>query len=556
MIFQYFGLLLLVHQCNAQDIELLDTLEVNSKSGDGFGRSVSTSGNTIVVGAFGEERTDEPANSGAAYVFVRVGNTWTQQAYLKASNPGVLDEFGTSVSISGDTIVVGAIGERSSATGVNGDQSNDDARDSGAAYVFVRVGNTWTQQAYLKASNTGAGDYFGISVSISGDTIVVGAYLEDSNAVGVNGDQSNDDARESGAAYVFVRVGNSWTQQAYLKASNTEASDNFGCPVSISGDTIVVGAIGEDSNAKGANRDPNNNGAFQSGAAYVFVRNGNSWTQQAYLKASNTEAEDQFGYAVSISGNTIVVSSYGESSNAIGVNGNQDDNSAIQSGAAYVFVRDGTTWAQQAYLKASNTEAYDIFGSAVSISGDTIVVGAFWEASNATGVNGDQNNNDAFRSGAAYVFVRNGTDWTQQAYLKSGRVHSSGYFGGAVAINDSIVVGQYDANLATVFGTKIIEVVTSTSTSAVSIDEASSEDISVVIVAVVVPLVVLVIVGVVIGLLLFRRKRNNADNTHNSGSVSLTLQTKSMLQDIKIEELLGSGNFGKWFLDFSMNKND
>src|SRR5207244_2147045 len=151
-----------------------------------------------------------------------------QQAYLKASNAEANDFFGASVAISGDTIVVGATSEDSNATGVNGDGGNNSEVNSGAAYVFVRSGATWTQQAYLKASNTGGSDFFGGSVAISGDTIVVGATSEDSNATGVNGDGSNDSELNSGAAYVFVRSGATWTQQAYLKASNTGGSDFFG----------------------------------------------------------------------------------------------------------------------------------------------------------------------------------------------------------------------------------------------------------------------------------------------------------------------------------------
>src|SRR5437667_6205519 len=165
-----------------------------------------------------------------------------QQAYIKASNTGgpspgdtpadyggsFGDNFGWSVAISGDTMVIGAPGEDSNATGVNGNQTNNNARDSGAAYVFVRDGTNWVQQAYLKASNTGANDLFGWSVAISGDTMVIGAPLEDSNATGVNGNQTNNSATDSGAAYVFVRDGTNWVQEAYLKASNTGASDRFG----------------------------------------------------------------------------------------------------------------------------------------------------------------------------------------------------------------------------------------------------------------------------------------------------------------------------------------
>ncbi len=145
--------------------------------------------------------------------------------------------------------------------------------------------------------------------------------------------------------------------------------------------------------------------ANRSGAAYVFTRSGTTWSQQAYLKASNTEAEDIFGRSMTISDDTIVVGAHGEDSNATGVNGNQSDNSASMSGAAYVFTRSGSTWSQGAYLKSSNTESNDWFGESVAISAGTVVVGASDEDSNATGVNGDQGNNSAGVSGAAYVFA-------------------------------------------------------------------------------------------------------------------------------------------------------
>src|SRR5437867_499740 len=258
------------------------------------------------------------------------------------------------------------------------------------------------QQAYIKASNTGANDWFGLAVAMSGDTMVVGAPFESSSATGVNGNQSDNSAKNSGAAYVFVRSGTNWTQQAYLKASNTGADDNFSY-VAISGDTVVVGAPGEGSNATGVNGDQSNNSAPNAGAAYVFVRNGTNWTQQAYLKASNTGAGDNFGATLGISVDTIVIAAPGESSAATGVNGEQHDNSAVDSGAAYVFVRSGTNWTQQAYLKASNTEGAsppvkplgDEFASCVAISGDTVVVAADFEDSSATGVNGNQSDNSA-----------------------------------------------------------------------------------------------------------------------------------------------------------------
>ena len=155
-----------------------------------------------------------------------------QQAYLKASNTDANDLLGYSVALSGDTLVVGAPQESSNATGVNGNQANNSAANSGAVYVFTRSGDVWTQQAYLKASNTDANDQFGVSVAISGDTLAVGAQFEDSN-----GSQADNSAQDSGAVYVFTRSGGVWTQQAYLKGNNTEAGDQFGVSVAISGDT-------------------------------------------------------------------------------------------------------------------------------------------------------------------------------------------------------------------------------------------------------------------------------------------------------------------------------
>jgi hypothetical protein len=424
----------------------------NAQAVDDFGRAVAVSGDTMVVGAPWEDSSASGVNgsqsdnsasySGAAYVFVRNGTNWIQQAYLKPSNPELPDNFGLSVAISGDTIVVGAWGEASSATGVNGNQSDNGASYAGAAYVFVRSGATWSQQAYLKASNTGADDYFGYAVAVSGDTVIVGAMGESSGATGVNGNQADNSAPSAGSAYVFVRSAGAWTQQAYLKASNTGAEDFFAWSVALSGDTAVIGAWGEDSNASGVNGNQTDNSAPSSGAAYVFIRNGTTWTQQAYLKASNTGASDRFGWSVALSGETVVVGADGEASSATGINGSQSNNNAGQSGAAYVFVRNGTTWTQQAYLKASNTGAEDRFGYSVSVSADAIAVGSYKEDSNATGSNGNQSDNSAIDSGAAYVFARSGITWTQQAYLKPSNTGANDYFGSAVAVaGDTVVVG-------------------------------------------------------------------------------------------------------------------
>lgn len=434
----------------------------NTDASDYLGYSVGISGNTVVVGApqedsnstgvNGNQADNSATNAGAAYIFIRDGTVWKQQAYLKAANAGLNDTFGTSVAISGDTVVIGAPWESSNATGVNGDGSDNSSSQSGAAYIFVRNGTNWTQQAYLKASNTHRTDNFGFSVAISGDTVVVGAIKEFSSATGVNGNQSDTNTPASGAAYVFVRSGTNWSQQAYLKASNPDIGDYFGTSVAVSGDTVVVGAWGESSNATGINGNPDDESAIYAGAAYVFARAGTNWSPQAYLKASNTDRLDNFGISVAISGDTIAVGAEGESSRATGVNGNQSDNSANHAGAVYVFVRGETNWVQQAYLKASNTDANDFFGNSVAISGDTIVVGADEEDSNATGLNGNASDNSLFNPGAAYLFVRNGTNWAQQAYVKASNTGGGNgstdrdfdAFGASVAVDgDTFVVGAY-----------------------------------------------------------------------------------------------------------------
>jgi hypothetical protein len=363
-----------------------------------------------------------------------------QHTYFKASNPGSIDDFGLFMAMSGETLVVGAPNEASSSPGVNGNQNDNSLVQAGAAYVFVRTGGTWSQQAYLKASNPGYQDYFGVSVGISGDTIVVGARGEASASPGVNGNQNDNSAHWAGAAYVFIRNGTTWTQQAYLKASNPGPDDSFGETVFIDGSTIVVGASKEDS----AGSNQADNSAADAGAAYVFVRNGTTWSQQAYLKASNPAAGDVLSYSgLAMSGETLVIGARGEDSGLIG---NPNDNSATDAGAAYVFVRNGTTWSQQAYLKASNPGAGDLFGRAAAISGDTIVVGAYYEDSAGS----NQADNSATDAGAAYVFVRSGTTWSQQAYLKAANAGANDWFGHSAALSGDILVigarGEGSAN--------------------------------------------------------------------------------------------------------------
>ena len=391
-----------------------------SLSGDGHNLAVSATGEDSdsrgVDGAQGNVHRNFDA--GAVYVFTRSSTgTWSQQAYIKASNSGEGDEFGTSVSISddGNTLVVGALFEDGNSTGVGGAQGAG-ATDSGAVYVFTRSGSTWKQQAYIKASNTGENDRFGYAVSLSGDgnTLGVGAINEDSNSIGVDSVENNN-STDTGAVYVFTRSSDTWSQQAYIKASNSGKDDEFGASVSLSadGNSLVVGAIYEDSNSTGVNGVENNSSANDSGAVYFFTRSGSTWSQKAYIKASNSGVGDEFGTSLSLSGdgNSLAVAAQFEDSNATGVSGDapaqdKDDSKHDNSGAVYFFTRSGDIWQQQSYIKASNTGENDRFGWSLSISGDgnSLAVGARSESSDAKGVNGEQNNDDKASSGAVYLY--------------------------------------------------------------------------------------------------------------------------------------------------------
>jgi len=262
------------------------------------------------------------------------------------------------------------------------------APNAGAAYVFVRSGGVWSPQAKLVAGDPQAGDGFGWSVALDGDTAVVGAHGENGYA---------------GAAYVFVRSGGIWSQQAKLVAGDAEAYDQFGLSVALDGDTALVGANGKSSYA---------------GAAYVFVRSGGSWSQQARLVAGDAAADDWFGHSVALDGDTVLVGAPYE------------DEGSKDAGAAYVFVRNGGSWNQQAKLMALDAKPYDWFGYSVALDGDTVLVGAPYEATGGSA------------AGAAYVFVRGGGIWGQQDKLTAADAAAGDQFGGSVALDgDTAVVG-------------------------------------------------------------------------------------------------------------------
>ena len=312
----------------------------------------------------------------------------------------------------------------------------------------------WAQQAYLKPSNPQTGAEFGhyVALSADGNTLAVSAYWEASNATGINGNQKDESIPQAGAVYVFTRQGSTWRQQAYIKASNTgEAGtadsfgegDQFGFSLALSGDgnTIAVGALTEDSAATGINGDQRTTPRSRPAPSMCSRAPAARWSQQAYVKPSNIDAGDFFGYSVSLNadGTTLAVGAFDEDGSGRGINP-PPDNRAAGSGAAYVFTRAGTSWAQQAYIKASNSESQDSFGVHVALSddGSTLLVGSLDEDCTATGVNArgcDNDWNDDLSMGAAYVFVRSGATWSQQAFLKPSNTGPNDWFGARVALS-------------------------------------------------------------------------------------------------------------------------
>lgn len=342
-----------------------------------FGYSLSVSGDVAVIGATGDD--EKGAASGSMHAFVRIGDSWFLQKKLVASDGAAGDYLGKSVSLNGDTAVVGA------------PRDDDNGADSGSAYVFVRRGSDWIEQAKLTAGSGSTSEFFGCDVGISSDTAVIGAW-------------------GSGSAYVFMRVGDFWVEQAKLTAGDGIANSEFGSSVSISGDTIVIGASAD-------------NGL--SGSAHVFVRNRNNWLKQAKLVADDGSAGDQFGDSVSISGDTILIGAPGDDANS----------GEAYAGSAYVFVRNGNRWIQQTKLTASdgkggslyynradkNFVGGDRFGHKVSLSGDIALIGAWG-------------------SGSAYVFKRNEDRWNEESKLACDESTRSNYFSSGLDVSGDVAL--------------------------------------------------------------------------------------------------------------------
>ena len=358
---------------------------VSNQSSNVFTLTPASAGGTVTIRF---DVSDGTNVSNVSHSFTLALAAWasaTQEAKLNPSDPEASAYFGASCSISqdGNYAIIGAYAK-----------DEGGVANVGAAYIFTRSGSTWSQQAKLLASDREASDFFGewVDIDSDGDTAIVGANNEDTGG-------SN-----AGAAYIFTRSGTTWSQQAKIQGSDTASPDRFGRGISISddGNKVVVGAPLE------------SDGGTYAGAAYVFTRSGSTWSQQQKLTASDASANDQLGHKVGISGdgNTIILGA--------------PDSASTDAGAAYIFTLSGSTWSQQAKLSGSDTDGGDLFGYSVSISqnGNTAIVGAYSEDGTATDV------------GAAYIFTRSGSTWSQQAKLTASDAETTDRFAWSVDMSD------------------------------------------------------------------------------------------------------------------------
>lgn len=354
-----------------------------------FGRTLALSGDTLAVGAPSDGRggagvdpepNAEPlADSGAVHVFRRRDGRWESEAYIKASDAAAGDLFGSAVALSGDTLAVGAY------------LRDGGARDSGAAYVFQRRDGDWIESARIEAPRPQTGAGFGYAVALSGDTLAVGAHLED------GGERGEADTGGGGAVHVYVRSAGRWTPQALLRADAPAINDLFGASLALAGDTLAVGAHLEDSDIDGAP-------AENSGAVYVYERRQGIWSRRAHLKASPGGAGYRFGRGLALNGDVLAVGASLEDSAGTGVSPPPTEGRQRDAGAVYLYTRGEEGWSPSAHIKASNTGAGDMFGYAIALSGDTLAVGAPNESSAATGTGGRQDDERVPGSGAAYLF--------------------------------------------------------------------------------------------------------------------------------------------------------
>ena len=377
----------------AQECDPIETAKIladDGVAGDYFGTSAAISGDWALVGSF--LAFGNSAHSGAVHAFKNIEGVWTQVDKFVPESLTSSNHFGGSISISGDTAIIGAKGA---------DENGD---FSGTAYVFKLIEGEWTQQAQILASDGARGDAFGSSVSIDGDTVIISAP----------GDA--DEGEYTGSAYIFTRTNGLWTQQAKLLSPFPAEGDGFGTSVSIAGNTAFVGVPG--ANEFGTN----------SGIVYEFIRTGTTWSQTAKLLPTDGAAEDLFGSAVAIENDTAVVGAW------------FDEDNGPRSGSVYMFERHDGLWIEQTKLLPIDGAEGDQFGGVVSINANTVVISARRADVKYEG-------KIFSNSGAAYVFAHADGIWFQQTKLTPADGHENKGFGQAVANEgESIIVGALSDN--------------------------------------------------------------------------------------------------------------
>jgi hypothetical protein len=411
---------------------------------DYFGGAVYIYGDTAIVGAhwhpFDSNGSVSVVRTGAAYVFTRNGGVWSLEQKLSASGANTRknqDQFGVSVGLYGDTAIVGANSQDYDSEG------GSEGFDTGAAFIFTRSGGLWSQQQRLVGVGVNGrknSDYFGSHVKIYGDTVIVGANQAYDESGGVS-------LANAGAGYVFTRSGTVWSLEQKLVGSGVNGrfgDDYFGCDIGIYSETVVVGAYGQSYDGSGSNYQ------LGAGAGYVYTRSGGVWGLEDKISASGSlfrRESSNFGISASIYNDTLVVGCKGDTTNT-------DEGGIIYSGAAYVFTRNGNVWELEQKLAPSGLNSRnsgDEFGGLISIHGDTILVSSIYQDYDGLG------GNLVSDAGAVYVFTRNGTVWSQQQKLVASGVNgrrSSDYFGCATGVySNTAVVGawanDYDANGST-----------------------------------------------------------------------------------------------------------
>ena len=304
---------------------------------DNFGSAIAVDGNHLFIGAFMDD-DNSSTNSGSVYYFSYDGNNWTEQAKLHASDAYGNDNFGSAIAVDGNHLFIGAYMD-----------DENLSTNSGSVYYFTFDGTQWTEKAKLYAGDPNGNDNFGNAIAVDGNHLFIGALMDDDNL-----------STNSGSVYYFSYDGSNWTEQAKLHASDANGNDNFGNAIAVDGNHLFIGAYMDDENL-----------STNSGSVYYFSYDGNNWTEQVKLNASDAEGNDIFGSSIAVDGNNLFIGAYMD-----------DDNSSTNSGSVYYFSYDGNNWTEQSKLHASDPYGSDYFGSATAVSGNNMFIGSFMDDDN------------------------------------------------------------------------------------------------------------------------------------------------------------------------------